>query len=64
MVRRENSNWPTPGMLNMFSRMIWPEMMPPICKPITVSTGIIAFLIVCRMTTLYSPKPFARAVRM
>ncbi|MNN77310.1 hypothetical protein D3C81_1937640 [compost metagenome] len=49
--------------MNTFSTRMEPPSRKPNCRPIIVTTGIIALRSVCLMTTTVSRTPLARAVR-
>ena len=53
-----------PGQKKIVSVMKAPSMIAPIWIPIRVTTGIRAFFSACRVMTVRSRSPFARAVRM
>ena len=54
---------PTPGQANMVSVTIEPPSRKPICRPTSVTTGIMALRSAWRMVTRQSEAPLARAVR-
>ena len=47
---------PIPGRLNMFSKITAPPTRIGNCRPIRVTTGMSAFLIVCRIITTPLPE--------
>jgi hypothetical protein len=55
---------PMPGIEKMLSVSTAPPNKRPICKPITVITGIRAFRSACRRTTARPANPLARAQTM